>query len=161
VRGLRAGAAQRIAEARKERPFASLQDFVDRAGLRHDEQRQLAEAGALNAFGLTRRSALWQVEKAGRPRGPLLRTVGEPGPTDSPLEERTFQERLRSDLVGLGLTVGPHPMALYRDALLERGIVRAADLPRCEEGARVRVGGSVICRQRPGTAKGFMFLTLE
>ena len=53
-------------------PFASLQDFVDRAGLRRDEQRRLAEVGALNAFGLTRRSALWQVEKAGRPRGPLL-----------------------------------------------------------------------------------------
>src|SRR5262249_54462731 len=154
VRGLRAGAAQRIAEARKERPFASLQDFVDRTDLRRDEQRQLAEAGALNAFGLTRRRALWQVEKAGRPRGPPLRTVEEPETTDSPLQEMTFKERLRSDLVGLGLTVGPHPLALYRDALREHGIVRAADLAKHAEGACVRVGGSVICRQRPGTAKG-------
>ena len=72
VRGLRAEAAERIEAERALRPFASLQDFVDRTGLRRDEQRNLAEVGALNAFGLTRRSALWQVEKAGRPRGPLF-----------------------------------------------------------------------------------------
>jgi len=161
VRGLRGEAAQRIAEERKRQPFASLQDFVDRTGLRRDEQRVLAESGALNAFGLTRRSALWQVEKAGRPRGPLFRTVDEPEPPESPLQEMTFPERLRSDLLGTGLTVGPHPMALYRQVLRERGIIRAVDLPQYEEGARVRVGGAVICRQRPGTAKGFMFLTLE
>ena len=77
VRGLRAEAAERIEAERALRPFASLQDFVDRTGLRRDEQRNLAEVGALNAFGLTRRSALWQVEKAGRPRGPLFqRGVG-------------------------------------------------------------------------------------
>ena len=73
VRGLRGEAAGRIEGERALRPFASLQDFVDRTGLRRDEQRNLAEVGALNAFGLTRRSALWQVEKAGRPRGPLFR----------------------------------------------------------------------------------------
>jgi hypothetical protein len=75
VRGLRAEAGVLIVAARAIRPFVSLQDFVDRTGLRRDEQRMLGEVGALNAFGLTRRSALWQVEKAGRPRGPLLRTT--------------------------------------------------------------------------------------
>ena len=119
----------------------------------------LAEVGALNAFGLTRRSALWQVEKAGRPRGPLFKD--EPQAFDSPLPDMTLAERLGSDLLGTGLTTGPHPLALYREPLRERGVVRAADLPHLEDGARVRVAGAVICRQRPGTAKGFLFMTLE
>jgi len=165
VRGLRAEAGQGIAEERARRPFASLQDLVDRTALRRDEQRMLAEVGALNAFGLTRRSALWQVEKAGRPRGPLLREAAEEddaaGPRASPLPDMTLAERLGTDLAGTSLTVGPHPMALHRQVLRERGVVRAADLVHLEDGARVRVAGAVICRQRPGTAKGFLFMTLE
>jgi error-prone DNA polymerase len=170
VRSLRAEAGKRIAGERAARPFASLQDFVDRADLRQDEERRLAEVGALNAFGLTRRSALWQVEKAGRPRGPLLRDAEEdevtlasaPGEqAPSPLPDMTLHERLGSDLLGTGLTVGPHPVALWREALAARGVVRACDLPHREDGAWVRVAGSVICRQRPGTAKGFLFMTLE
>ena len=73
VRGLRKAAADRLLAERAARAFASLQDLVDRAALHRDELTALAEVGALNAFGLTRRSALWQVERAGRPRGPLLR----------------------------------------------------------------------------------------
>jgi error-prone DNA polymerase len=160
VRGLRQDAGERIAAERGVRSFASLQDFVDRAGLRRDEQRALAEVGALNAFGLTRRSALWQVEKAGRPRGPLLRDVEE-GEEVSPVPEMDLEERLSSDLRGTGLTAGPHPVSLLRRELGERGVRRAADLPRLADGERVRVGGAVICRQRPGTAAGFLFLTLE
>jgi error-prone DNA polymerase len=182
VRGLRADAGVLIVAARALRPFVSLQDFVDRTSLRRDEQRMLGEVGALNAFGLTRRSALWQVEKAGRPRGPLFQDVPEddalPAPTSgglermaesplpeltdvSPLPDMTLAERLGADLRGTSLTVGPHPMALYRQVLRDRGVVRAADLAHFEDGARVRVAGAVICRQRPGTAKGFMFMTLE
>jgi error-prone DNA polymerase len=166
VRGLREEAGKRIESERARRPFASLQDFVDRTGLRRDEQRNLAEVGALNAFGLTRRSALWQVEKAGRPRGPLL--VGTPtgapqddGADDSPLVDMTLPERVTSDLTGTGLTVGPHPVSFFRGALGERGVLRAVDLPQLPDGTRVRVAGGVICRQRPGTASGFLFLTLE
>jgi error-prone DNA polymerase len=160
VRGLRAEAAERIVAERALRPFVSLQDLVDRTGLRRDEQRRLAEAGALNAFGLTRRSALWQVEKAGRPRGPLFREA-EAEPDVSPVPEMDLAERLGSDLVGTGLTVGPHPVALHRERLAARGVRRAAELPRLGDGERVRVAGAVICRQRPGTAAGFLFLTLE
>jgi error-prone DNA polymerase len=160
VKGLREDAAKKIEEERKHAPFASLQDFVDRTGLKRDEQRMLAEVGALNAFGLTRRSALWQVEKAGRPRGPLFRGAFDPEEA-SPLPDMTLPERLGTDLRGTSLTVGPHPMALFRDVLRARGVRRAADLPGLPDGAWVRVAGSVICRQRPGTAKGFMFLTLE
>lgn len=68
-------------------------------------------------------------------------------------------ERLRSDFEGLELTTGPHPMTLVRSQL--KGILRAADLPKIPNGRIVRVAGNVICRQRPGTAKGFVFLTLE
>jgi error-prone DNA polymerase len=160
VKGLRAEAGKRIAGERANRPYASLQEFVDRADLRQDEERRLAEVGALNAFGLTRRSALWQVEKAGRPRGPLLRDVDEEE-SSSPLPDMTLQERLGSDLLGTGITVGPHPVALWREALAARGVVRASDLPHREDGSWVRVAGAVICRQRPGTAKGFLFMTLE
>ena len=116
-------------------------------------------AGALNAFGLTRRSALWQVEKAGRPRGPLFRDA-EPHDT-SPVPEMDAAERLTSDLDGTGLSVGRHPVSFYRKELFERGVWRAAELPGLSDGDFVRVAGAVICRQRPGTAKGFMFLTLE
>jgi error-prone DNA polymerase len=163
VTGLRSEAGERIEAARSEASFVSLQDFVDRSALRHDERLRLAEIGALNAFGLTRRSALWQVERAGRPRGPLLKEADTDesilGP--SPLPEMTFPERLSTDLLGTGLTVGPHPMILYRDELRARGVRRATDLASLPDGSRVKVAGAVTCRQRPGTAKGFLFLTLE
>ena len=70
-------------------------------------------------------------------------------------------ERLRADYGGTGLTIGPHPMALRRHDLALRGVTRASDLPQARDGRRVRVAGMVITRQRPGTAKGFVFLTLE
>jgi error-prone DNA polymerase len=162
VQGLRQEAGERLAAERAAGgPFRSLQDFVDRTSLRRDEQRRLAELGAMNAFGLTRRSALWQVEKAGRPRGPLLKDADSDAPEPSPLAEMSLEERLASDLHGTGLTAGPHPLALHRETLAARGCKRATDLARLSEGQRVRVAGAVICRQRPGSAKGFLFMTLE
>jgi error-prone DNA polymerase len=160
VRGLRKAAADRLVEERGTAAFASLQDLVDRAGLHRDELLALAELGALNAFGLTRRSALWQVERAGRPRGPLLRDAdGVPDP--SPLLEMTLPERLHTDIVGTTFTIGPHPMIVHREGLAARGIKRAWDLRNLGEGTRLTVAGAVVCRQRPATAKGFVFLTLE
>jgi error-prone DNA polymerase len=73
----------------------------------------------------------------------------------------TDHERLQADYAGTGLTIGPHPMALCRQDLALRGVLRAADLSQARDGRRVRVAGMVITRQRPGTAKGFVFLTLE
>ena len=70
-------------------------------------------------------------------------------------------ERLQADYAGMGLTIGPHPMSFSRSALALRGVQRASDLPQGRDGRRVRVAGAVITRQRPGTAKGFVFLTLE
>src|SRR5687767_6152415 len=70
-------------------------------------------------------------------------------------------ERLQADYAGMGLTIGPHPMALRRGEMSLRGVLRAVDLPNAKNGRRVRTAGMVITRQRPGTAKGFVFLTLE
>jgi error-prone DNA polymerase len=79
----------------------------------------------------------------------------------SPLRPMTPPERLMADYAGTSLTIGPHPLALRRAELALRGVLRASDLPRARHGRRVRVAGAVITRQRPGTAKGFVFLTLE
>jgi len=149
--------------------FRSIEDVVQRTGLRRDELTTLADIGALNAFTNERRSALWQVERAVRPSGELFRDEGSPIPDPrspipdprSPLRAMDPGERLQADYAGMGLTIGPHPMALRRGDLSLRGVMRAADLPTARNGRRVRVAGMVITRQRPGTAKGFVFLTLE
>ena len=114
-----------------------------------------------SSFGkLHRRDALWQVERAVRYSGPLLEELPEPD-SKSPLHPMNEEERLVADFRGTGLTVGPHPMA-YRRAQMERlGICRASELSRIPDGERLRVAGCVIVRQRPGTAKGFVFLSLE
>ena len=94
-------------------------------------------------------------ERAGE-RGTSL-----PAPAPCPLSPMTVTERLVADYAGTHLTIGPHPMALRRDEMRMRGALRASDLPHQRDGRRVRVAGAVITRQRPGTAKGFVFLTLE
>jgi error-prone DNA polymerase len=140
--------------------FTSIEDVVRRTGLRRDELTTLADIGALNAFTHERRSALWQVERAVRPAGELLDTLSGDA-LRSPLPAMDDHERLQADYAGMGLTIGAHPLALRRDELAMRGVLRASDLPQARDGRRVRVAGMVITRQRPGTAKGFVFLTLE
>ena len=107
-----------------------------------------------------RRDALWQVERAVRRPGPLLDEIPELDDA-SPLEIMTREERLVADFHGTGLTVGPHPMQYRREEMRKKGIYRAADLANIPNGRRLRVGGCVIARQRPGTAKGMMFMSLE
>ena len=125
----------------------------------------LAEIGALNSLGHDRRSALWQVERAIRPAGELFEQAEGRSPTaegnSSPLPEMSISERLVADYSGTGLTVGPHPMTFRRHDLSMRGVLPAIELPKARAGRRVRTAGMVITRQRPGTAKGFVFLTLE
>jgi error-prone DNA polymerase len=109
---------------------------------------------------LHRRDALWQVERAVRASGPLLEQQPEPD-VPSPLAPMTQEERLVADFHGTGLTVGPHPMAYRRAWLNAMGIRRASELRDIPSGKRLRIGGCVITRQRPGTAKGFVFISLE
>jgi error-prone DNA polymerase len=181
VKGLRQEAGKMIEVGSPEGAaprVGSLDDLVTRAGLRQDELRTLAEVGALAAFGRDRRTALWQAERAGRFPGDLLKDREADAPIAdrqspsadhrlpiaddlSPLPPMSLTERVRADYDGTGLTMGPHPMAFVRRSLAARGVLRAIDLPRERPGRRVRVAGAVIVRQRPGTAKGFVFLSLE
>ncbi len=159
VKGLRETAGRAIEAARQARPFLSVADLAARAELASDEAQTLAAIGALRALGGTRRADLWAAAVASP--GPLF-AAGPAAPTPAgPLREMTADERLTADFAGTGVTLGPHPMALRRRALARAGIVRATDLRRRPDGDTVRVAGSVIVRQRPGTAKGFVFLSLE
>jgi error-prone DNA polymerase len=167
VRGLRKEAGEALVRARKIQPFDSIHNLALRIPeLRKNDLTMLARVGALNSLGegLHRRDALWQVEYAGRAAGPLLSELPEPDEdvlAQSPLAQMTIDERLAADFQGTGLTVGPHPMAYQRSRLSEMGIVRARDLKNFPHGRRTQIAGCVIARQRPGTAKGFVFLSLE
>jgi error-prone DNA polymerase len=163
VRGLREKAAEVLLRAKRERPFAGIGDLVQRVPeLQKSELVSLSEIGALNSLGngVHRRSALWQVARAARPAGPLLDFVPEEAEL-SPLQQMTNEERLVADFRGSGLTAGPHPMAYCRKSLDALNIKRACDLERVADGEYTRIAGCVIARQRPGTAKGFVFLSVE
>jgi error-prone DNA polymerase len=175
VKGLREEAAKAILRARHHGMFASADDLVRRVPeLRKPELVMLAEVGALNWVGTNgarsagasrsqaynRRDALWQVERASRPAGPLLDESRLPTEA-SPLLAMTREERLVADFRGTSLTIGPHPMA-YRRAEMKKMRVRSAiELNHIPHGKYIRVAGAVIARQRPGSAKGFVFLSLE
>ena len=166
IKGLRRSSADALTEARNRRgAFADVDALArDAPELNRKELVALARAGALNSVGNVehRRDALWQVEQAGRPVGPLLRDAAEDGAGDEkPLRKMTTDERLVADYSGTGITTGPHPMAYRRAALRRDGILSAQELEGCASNRSVRVAGCVIARQRPGTAKGFVFLSLE
>jgi len=162
ARGLREEAGQAIVQARTERPFTSVDDLALRVpGLRKDEINRLAEIGALNRLNeLDRRGALWQARRAIQPVGPLLERLEETG-VRSPLAPMDTEERLRADYRGTGLTVGRHPMAHRRAEMNTLGVIPAIQLAKIPNGGLVRIAGAVIVRQRPGTANGFVFLSLE
>jgi error-prone DNA polymerase len=134
-----------------------------------------AEAGEKKRRRFHRRDALWQVERVARPAGPLLDDPQEapvneeeiPGslpllpPDTSPLSPMTDAERLVADFRGTGMTVGPHPMCYCRAAMTTLGVRRADELEHLPNGIRLRIAGAIIARQRPGTAKGFVFLSVE
>lgn len=160
VRGLRHKAGLSIERELEENgPFADAEDLVRRCDLHADELETLASIGALRSFGLTRRAALWQVARLSKPAGPLLDRLPDPEP--SPLPEMVPTEETHADYGGIQLTLGPHPLTYIREQLRKKGVVAAVDLDRYRNGDRVRTAGSVIVRQRPGTAKGLLFLTLE
>ena len=181
AKGLRQMSAEALVAARGEGVFASVDDLTRRVpALNRKELVALAQIGALNALGKVehRRDALWQVEWAGRPAGPLLRGsendrdlppfsqtarkgAGTENSTAMPLKKMTSEERLAADYAGTGLTTGPHPMAYHRAALRAEGIISAAELMAQRSGRQVAIAGCVIARQRPGTAKGFVFLSVE
>jgi error-prone DNA polymerase len=163
VAGLRADAGRAIAAERARAPFASTADLAARVPLRQGELDALAELGALAAIdsaAASRRSALWQV--AAVERDPRSLFAGTPPPAAlSPLAEMTPLEETLADYRASGMSTGPHVMTHLRPALRARGLLSAAELRATPDGRSVRIAGHVIVRQRPGSAKGFCFLTLE
>jgi error-prone DNA polymerase len=163
VRGLRQKSGEVLVRERNGKPFTSIAELVQRVPeLQKSELTGLSEIGALNSLGtaIHRRTALWQVERAARPAGPLLDSIPDDA-NESPLQRMTDEERLVADFRGSGLTAGPHPMAYCRKTLAAMNIKRACDLEHVADGEYTRVAGCVIARQRPGTAKGFVFLSVE
>ena len=169
VNTLRQEHAEELVSQRQNRQFGSLEDFKRRVPLAKDELRALAELGALNCFAEHRRAAMWEAEVT--LHGDLLenRMVGTPrcgvrsaqraDPTQSPLAPMTLPERVKADYETMNLTTGPHPMKLLRESLPD--IWPAIDLSHARHGSIIQIAGNVICRQRPGTAKGFVFISLE
>jgi error-prone DNA polymerase len=159
VKGLKQETGLGVERAQAAAPFSSIDDLVRRCHLRDGELELLAHAGALSAFGRTRRAALWQVAKVAREAGPLFAEI----PTDdpSPLPEMSPIEETRADYASTEITTGPHMLSHLRKSLARRGVLSASELARGRDGDRVTTAGAVIVRQRPGTAKGFVFLTLE
>ena len=180
VNGLRKEHAEELVRQRNERPFDSLDDFKKRIScLTKEELRKLAETGALNCFAAHRRSAMWKVEEArhndllenisgrvdvqpdgeGASGSRIFERPFRQDARNAPLVPMTLPERVQADYETMSLTTGPHPMQLLRDQLPTAW--RAIDLPTARHGSWVTIAGNVICRQRPGTAKGFVFVSLE
>jgi error-prone DNA polymerase len=180
VNGLRKEHGEALVAERERASFASLEDFKRRVQLTKEELRTLAELGALNCFAEHRRAAMWKVEEtlyedllgsarvspkqsfnSSRRRDAVAHTrdACTPQKAASPLPPMTMPERVKADYTTMNLTTGPHPMKLLRAQLPD--IWRASDLPSARHGATVQIAGNVICRQRPGTAKGFVFVSLE
>ncbi len=159
VNGLRREHGEELVRQRKAQSFSSLDDFRKRVPLTKEELRTLALLGAFNSFSEHRRNALWEVEEMRC--DDLLTTAGQPRAAQqkSPLARMTMPERVEADYETMSLTTGPHPMKLLRAELPEAW--RAIDLPKARHGSIVQIAGNVICRQRPGTAKGFVFISLE
>ncbi|HEY6421149.1 MAG TPA: error-prone DNA polymerase [Candidatus Binataceae bacterium] len=160
VSGLREEVAIRSEQARAHRPFASIADFTARAAPNRRELDALAYAGAFATFGFKRRDAMWNAAAVERDPKSILAGVALK-PTTAPLPGMSEMEETLADYAATGLTTGPHLMTYMRAKLTARGILSAADLTRAPHESWVKTAGVVIVRQRPGTAKGFLFITLE
>jgi len=173
VNGLREEHAEELVRQRQDQQFDSLDDFKRRVLLSKEELRTLAALGALNCFVAHRRAAMWRVEEQAPEALFAVAGIGDPGSSTStlsptgitdpgsnvPLARMTLPERVRADYETMNLTTGPHPMKLLRESF--PNVWRAIDLTQARHGATIQIAGNVICRQRPGTAKGFVFISLE
>jgi error-prone DNA polymerase len=178
VNGLRQEHAEELVRQRQDRPFKSLDDLKRRVPFAKNELRALAELGALNCLAEHRRAAMWKVEetlhddllgsagalpamsRASRDTHVFGESAEKSGRgARAPLMPMTLPERVKADYETMNLTTGPHPMKLLRENL--PNIWRAIDLGQAQHGSTVQIAGNVICRQRPGTAKGFVFISLE
>src|SRR5258708_22282227 len=168
VNGLRQEHAEELVRQRQERPFKSLDDLKRHVPFGKNELRALAELGALNCFAEHRRAAMWRVAETLHddlltPSGVVAAFVSNAEPkiqalaaasasTTSPLFPMTLPERVKADYETMNLTTGPHPMKLLREKL--PNIWRAIDLVQPRHRSTIQIAGTVLGRQRPGTATG-------
>ena len=161
VRGLPRGLGESIAAARRERPFATIADLARRGGLSTAWLERLALAGALRGLEVQRRRALWGALAAGpAAEGDLFAGVTTAEPPAA-LPEASVADEVAADYAATGLSERAHPMALLRPALAARRVRTARELLRMRDHAPVEVAGLVIVRQRPQTASGIVFMSLE
>jgi error-prone DNA polymerase len=162
IKGLKETTGRAIEEERKKRSFEGVVDFSRRCRLRPDEMTLIAYSGALASLGISRRTALWQVAEVSRPLGTLYENLPlSSSSQESPLPEMSAVEETTADYRATDMTAGPHLIEHLRPLLSANSILSAAELRSAREGDRVKAAGAVIVRQRPGTAKGFVFLSLE
>jgi error-prone DNA polymerase len=160
VTGLREEVGLRIEAERARRQFDSIADLTARVGPNRREVDALAYAGAFACFELTRRDAMWNAAAVERDPASLLAGV-KPRPGTAPLASMSPMDETLADYAATGLTAGPHLMTYLREKLRAQKVLSADDLTRAKHESWVKTAGVVIVRQRPGTAKGFLFLTLE
>jgi error-prone DNA polymerase len=159
VKGLSEAGIKHLVEARKVAPFSAIDDLMQRSGLARRDLDCLAAAGALESLAGHRHHARWRV-LAAQPGNDMVKDM--PIPEGQPLLRRPSEgEDIVADYGQLGLTLGRHPLALLRGHLTKRRFCSSDDLQRLPHGRRARAAGLVITRQRPGTATGVTFLTLE
>ena len=166
MRGLGQRAKEKLERALEDGPFGSVREVVQRSGLDRKSLRALAEAGALDAMFADepdlrrRRAALWKVlEEIRGEAGPLA--PARPPTRAAPVPAMSPAELTEADYRMTGVSLNGHPMEHLRALLAPNGVLSAREVERVRGGSRIAVAGLVICRQRPGTAKGFVFLTLE
>jgi error-prone DNA polymerase len=162
VQGVRQEHAAELMRQRDLTPFRTLVDFRARVPMSKNELRALARLGALNSLCGHRRGALWEVERDLPVEENLLFCFDPPlerVTPNAPLPPMNPVERMQADYRSQGLTIGPHPMRLMRDQLPD--VWKSEDIAFASHGEEITIAGAVICRQRPGTAKGFVFISLE
>jgi error-prone DNA polymerase len=164
VKGLAESEIAKLVAARKS-GYRSVEQLWRRAGLESRSLARLAEADAFRSLALDRRQALWAVKGLGEAPLPLFAaqetSAVEEGDAEIDLPVMPLSQHVIEDYRSLQLSLKRHPMAFLRDRLSRRGILSSKDLARCRNGQRVQIAGLVLVRQRPGTASGIIFMTLE
>jgi error-prone DNA polymerase len=163
VKSMKQAAADRIVVARRDNPFTSVQDLTERAGLDRGDLEALASANALESLSGHRHRAFWDVAGTERPLPliPLGKMSAEDAEGQPMLRAPTEGQSIVADYCSTGLTLGRHPVSLLRDKLAREGCITASELAASRDGADVRCAGIVVTRQRPGSANGVTFVTLE
>ena len=157
-----ADAAKLMAAREAGGPFTSLEDVRRRARLSPAALEKLAHADAFRSIGLDRRRALWEAHALKHEDAPLFQSLSDFGPeVDPALPEMPLAEHVVHDYARLQLSLKAHPLQFFRSRLAARGAVRAADLEHAPSGRRLELAGLVLVRQRPGSARGVIFITLE